>query len=429
MFLMRQVSGAALALSLVLAVAAPAPAQFRQARPAPGLALGNPTGAAIFNQAALATQANLRLANAITIPRFLQNNSPFPVYQMPGLPVYPSGIGGVGVLNNVPMMGYPGYPSYLNSAGYPGYGGYPNYGSTGYGGGGYGSEMYVTNPYPYSDYFKGVAAMTNANGQYLVQVQQARLLREQADQASLQNRRLQQEQSERERGGQPDQLQTRPQTGPAARTDAPASDIRTGDALNAVLGDIQRKERASGKPGPNVPVDPTVVSHVNVRTPASRDTISAFKDGGRLNWPLALTDAMFKADREKLDTLGPDLAQQTAAGKLDPQTTEAAQKAIDGLRAKIKASVDKMSPSDYVRASRYADELYGSLRALGQPEAQKQLNGEAKLQGNTVGDLVAQMTKNGLLFGPASSGEESDYRSLLQALQTYNDGLSRVASR
>jgi len=436
MFLSRNVSAAALTLISVLALATPAPAQFRQGRPPFAYPIGAAPAARIFAQANAATQANVALARNIGFQPLIQASSPFPVFQSPIMPPVPLGFSS---LNTSPFVN-PGYGGYPNFGGSPDYsslmssGGYPGssdlMGSGSYGGAGYGgSSGYATNPYPYGDYMNGVAAMTTANGQYLLQVQQARLLREQTEQARIQTRRQAFDQSlaERERAATPDQLRT--QSRQQTPTNLSAQDLRSGNALNTVLSDIQRRERESGARGPAVRLDPNLLAGINLQIPGSRDSLGLFKDGGKFTWPSALTDTLFRQERELLDRAGPELVRQAAAGKLDPQLFQTAQQAADGLRDRIKASVDKLSPSEYVLATRYANELGDSLRSLNQPEVRQQLNGQGRLQGETVADLVAQMTKNGQVFGAVSSGDEATYQALLQALQNYNEGLARLARR
>src|SRR5436305_14754065 len=66
----------------------------------------------------------------------------------------------------------------------------PAYPPSGYGAPVYG---YAPNYNPYGGYLNGAAALTTANAQYQLTIQQARLLREQSRQAALETYRREQE--------------------------------------------------------------------------------------------------------------------------------------------------------------------------------------------------------------------------------------------
>jgi hypothetical protein len=44
-----------------------------------------------------------------------------------------------------------------------------------------------------------------------------------------------------------------------------------------------------------------------------------------------------------------------------------------------------------------------------------------------VGELVADMTRNGLRFGPATDGGENAYSALYQSLLAYDSALGQMA--
>jgi hypothetical protein len=88
-----------------------------------------------------------------------------------------------------------------------------------------------------------------------------------------------------------------------------------------------------------------------------------------------------------------------------------------------------MTPTQYVDARRFLNQLEDALTALQQPDVQNFFNGRWAAKGKTVGDLVKYMADNGLRFAPATQGDEAAYRMLQQRLAAYNMALEQLAQR
>ena len=130
------------------------------------------------------------------IPPYYLGYNPYPqsIYTGPSFPTY-----GGSTLTTAGYNPYTGSTLATNPYGgaslYAGaYGGSPGLGGYGGYGGGYGGYGGYLDPYlaasnPYNGYLRGAADVTTANANYQMIIQQARLVREQANQSHLQTRR------------------------------------------------------------------------------------------------------------------------------------------------------------------------------------------------------------------------------------------------
>jgi hypothetical protein len=281
-------------------------------------------------------------------------------------------------------------------------------------------------------YLNGVANVTTANAQALVTIQGARQAQAQADAAQLDYRRRLFDQLRYERMNSPTaediREYERQQALRRARNDPPATEIWSASALNALLQSIQKTHSVTGASGPSVPLDPTLVRHINVTTGVTRAGAGIF--GDRLRWPLPLAVERFSAERERIEKLVKEaVAQIERTGNPDAGTLVDLNTAIRDLQTKADAEVGRMSPSDSIRADRFLRELREGVRVLEQPNVVNFFNGKWSAQGDTVGDLIFHLTRNGLRFAPATQGDEAFYTALYHAMLTYDAGLMRLVSR
>ena len=70
-----------------------------------------------------------------------------------------------------------------------------------------------------------------------------------------------------------------------------------------------------------------------------------------------------------------------------------------------------------------------TARMLSDPNIAKTLNGDWAPRGATVGELIANMTRNGQNFGPAGPADRPFYSSLYQSVLAYHSSLVAMASR
>lgn len=295
-----------------------------------------------------------------------------------------------------------------------------------YGYGGYG----YTNTTRTEGALYGVAAVTNANGQYQVQIQQARQAQAQADMAKLDVRRRIKQEAEYERMMMPNPEQVRIAEMNASlahsRVNPPNTDIWSGDALNDFLMFAQSVQR-QGLQGPLVPLTEDMLRNINVTTGTTRGSTGALNDGKPLKWPLTLKRSGYRGEREMLDQLVADLVKQAGTSQgPDADTIVDAKKTIEKMESKLRSNIADLTPDEYTSSKRFLTQLSQSVKTMEDPNASNYVSRKWAARGNSVAELVDEMTRNGLKFAPAVSGQEPSYSTLYAAMATYDVGLQRM---
>jgi hypothetical protein len=282
-------------------------------------------------------------------------------------------------------------------------------------------------------FLDGSADVMAAAGQYEVSHQQANLTREQVKSAHIDNRRKMFDELRYERENTPPlsaELEAfRREQLAQTRGGAQLSEIWSAAALNVLLDDIRLIQRQTGLEGAVVPLDPDAVKHISLTTGSNTGSSSMLNNGGKLKWPPELDDERFNATRKNIDRLFQQATQEAAGPDgLSGRTMRELSVALDGLQQEIGAAVDAMTPSDNVRAQSYAAQLEKTAKMLRDPGVANQLNGKWAPRGNTVGELVANMDRDGLKFGPAAPDGKPYYSSLYQSLVRYDSSLQAMVS-
>jgi hypothetical protein len=285
---------------------------------------------------------------------------------------------------------------------------------------------------PLNGYLTGAADVTNANAQYQLTIQQARLQQEVARQAASDTRmKIAQERrymasleptpEEVRQKSMMDELNR-------ARNNPPAMDIWSGTALNALLMAIQ-KAQSAGIRGPAVPLQQDTLEHINLTTGVTNAGAGILRNLERFAWPAVLRTAAFKNPRDSIEKFAQQAVQQAASGPVDAETVKGLTDGVAAMELELKNRVADLTPTEYVQGMRYLRELKGSFRTLDDPNAAAYLKGKFRAQGNNVAELVAFMSANGLRFAPAVSGDEPAYTALHRAMTTYDYQVGLLASR
>jgi hypothetical protein len=321
-----------------------------------------------------------------------------------------AGVGGVAGPAALPAPIFGGY-----------YGG--GYGMLGYGWG----TQWMMNPY--QGYLNGAANVTTANAQYQLTIQQAKLAREEARRSALRTRREAIEERLYELSLRPDPEKIRQEqmmkSLERSRNNPPLVEIWSATALNDLLRDIQSWQ-TRGVNGPEVTLSPEVLRHINVTTGTTYGGLGLLRDNGKLTWPHVLQQSYFDNERKRLDELLPQAVQQARSGSVSRQLLEDIRAAQTQLKRSLDAHVADLTPSEFTEASRYLRELRDSIRVLQQSDVAKYFRAPWTPKGSTVGELVQQMTREGLRFAPAVSGDEPYYTALHRALVDYDMGVAQL---
>src|SRR5262249_29841974 len=161
---------------------------------------------------------------------------------------------------------------------------------------GYGAP-YVVGGDPYGGYLNGGANVIQAQGQFMIDNQQAQLARQQVEQAKLDTQRKRFDEHYYEKARRPtldqDREEERLKNLRRSQNDPPLTEIWAGISLNNLLTNIQKVQSQSALRGPNVPLEPDLVKHINVTTGKTSGSVGMFKSGKDLEWPFALQSDQF----------------------------------------------------------------------------------------------------------------------------------------
>jgi hypothetical protein len=364
------------------------------------------------------------------IPPYLLGYNPYPQIANYG-PSYPS----VGAYGGSSLSTMGAYNPYLGG-GYGGatmtanpysggYGGSSGYGSSGYGG-------YLDAYNPYNGYLRGAADVTTADANYQLTTQKARQEREKANQEHLQTRRRIAEEAEWERGRTPNPERVREADTEAAlnraRRDPPLTEVWSARSLNVLLDHLAAEQGRGGK-GPTVPLDEDLLRSINLTAADSRANAGLLKDDGKLQWPRVLQAAEFNAPRTRLSRLLEEAVQKL---KFNPNTAvppglvKDMQNDLRKLSEQLNDSVSDLSPSQYVEAKRYLNQVGDAIAALSDPKASAYFNQSWVGKARNLAELVHYMAKSGLRFAPATPGDEPAYTALYRALADFDAATHRA---
>jgi len=274
---------------------------------------------------------------------------------------------------------------------------------------------------PYGDYLHGAADVIRSQGQYLVNKEQAGLVREKARQEKFVTRKKEVElwawerefkievwEKERERIRQKEIERD--------RTDPPQTQVWDASSLNLLLAELKKLPLS---PGNSERVKPEWLPHVHVTYARSGTggNVGLLK-GEHVVWPLLLRTENFTREREEIEKLLAQAKQETLNGTAKVETLVDMRGLVDELERHVREEsrsnpTGLWSPSDFIRARQTLRELRSALQMLEREDAKSYLQ---PLQGETIAQLVQYMRDRGLSFAPATSGGERSYTALHGAL-------------
>jgi hypothetical protein len=327
---------------------------------------------------------------------------------------------------NTPSAAFTGNP-YGNGFGLPTVGPASSYGTTNspaYGN--TNSSPYGFSYSPYTNYYadplgealRGTAAVINAEGMYLTQVQDAKIRYEQWQQGRLDTRRKSIEQYLYERAITPTGQDLRERMGRyelrIAMHNPPVKEVLSSESLNTIYKDLKIK-LAHGATGQPIPLDPALLKQINLTTNSGGNlgVLKNLKEGGSLRWPLALQGEAYQDEVRRLNQRAAEAVKLAEfKGQVDAGTLRDMMEDVRKLRVKIRANINDLTPGQHIEASRFLNQMDSALKALQQTDVGDYLGQKYMAQGKTVGDLVDFMMRKGLSFAPAVNGDEGAYQAL-----------------
>ena len=406
---LKRVSVAALAGLALAALAPPASAQFGRAMNSPAFQV-NPN---MFN-------FGQNLAYLGRVSAQLPGANP---YGNPYLSTY-SPLAGYSAAASLTSNPYATSPGLANS----------------YGGGGYQSP-YLNNPYiinypdPYGGYFTGTANLVGAYGKYEIDVNKARLLNQQVEQAKIDTRRRLFDEWRYERMHMPtaeDLRVARIERDLArARRQPPLTEVLSGKSLNDLLSHLKAVQAKGGQQGNELRLDEEMLKKINVAPDGSAGNLGLLKReqaGSKLAWPAPLRGEAFNTLRKDFAADADDAINRARInGKVDEELMKKLTADLQGLNDALEKNVVDLSPGQYIDAKRFLNLLGDAVRALQDANVAKYFDRTYEARGKTVEDLVKYMSRRGLSFKSATPGDEAAYRALYTLLAAYDASMTRLA--
>ena len=288
--------------------------------------------------------------------------------------------------------------------GYSPYGGYPGYGYVPYAGG----------------YWQGAASAIDAYGNLGLDMEQARILREKANQAKLDTKVKSLDVAAYERANKywfaDEQVDVEGKKIQAAMNNPPMQEVISGRALNTLLSYLDRLT-ALGSRGPIVPLDPSVVRSINVSTGVDAGNSGLLREINSLQWPYATLGP----NQKKLDDLLKQTTYEASSSRPSPTAINQLGKQTDIVQDEVKQKFYKseIDGADYLAGNRFLDRVRQAIQALKQPNITSMLSGQICLQGSTVDQVVVNMTSKGMNFAAAQPGQEFAYVAMHRAFVNY----------
>jgi hypothetical protein len=281
---------------------------------------------------------------------------------------------------------------------------------------------------------QGSAAVINAQGQFNIQNQQAKLVQQQVEMAKIETRRRMFDEWLYERANT-STIQDRREAMQRlelrkAMNDPPLGDILSGASLDVIYQDLLSKQMIWDR-GPIINIDDDVLKRINLRTAngGNAGLLKQVNDDQGLPWPVVFNQPTFAKKVEAIDNRMKNAVKQaTANDSVDAGTVTNLSDDVEALRKTITANVGDLTPSESVVAHRFLKQLDDAITALRSKDVGAQLKGKLALKGKTVADLLRHMSAQGLTFGAATTGDERAYVAVRNYLMGFNLGLSQTTA-
>jgi hypothetical protein len=332
--------------------------------------------------------------------------------------------------------GYGGGSPFLSTGYGGGYG--PSlatgFGGAGYGGIGGGVDVSLSTGYnPYGGFvdpygggiLNGAADVIFAEGRFMIQTEQARLMRNKWKVAELDYRKKAFDLESYFRANTPSYAEVKEKLDKdilrRVQSSANTGEIWQGVSQNILLRDFAKNQAKKLNNVPEIPVLENVLRHINVTK--NGGNMGVLRHGGELNWPTALTELASRDMRRDMDLQARALYQQAEqTGKGDPATIKDLRTNIKTLRDKLVARVNDIPTEQYSDARRFLSDLEDAVRGVERGDAPSFFDFQKFVRGgkHTVKDVVDYMLEHGLTFAPAVEGDQGAYEALYQAMAAQN---------
>lgn len=267
----------------------------------------------------------------------------------------------------------------------------------------------------------GASAVIDAQGQFMLNEEYARMYRQKARQEQLNTIKMKFDLEKYIRDNRPtftdDQIKAAATRLERIRQVAQPSEIWSGQALNILMKDLNKHIGKSSNVS-SVSLSEDVLRRLNVTSGANGGNLGVLRNGGKIEWPIALIDLLPEQTREDISGNAEQLVNLVANNKVNVNLLKDLNSEIQGVSENLVKNVNEIPTSQYLEAKRFMEDLKDAVRALSNRNvAQDYFQFQNFVKGGKTSEEVTQyMLKNGLTFAPSTEGDEAAYQAMYSAL-------------
>jgi hypothetical protein len=298
-----------------------------------------------------------------------------------------------------------------------------------------GGDSGAYNPYypysydPASGFLRGTADYMRAYGRVLTSQEEARILREYANQARLETLKRRFDYEMYVKANTPtfseEQAKVAKQVLKRIQSNASLSDIWSGRSLNILMDDLRKY--------PNKKVDfeaialtEDVLKRINVAR--TNGNLGLLRNEGNFSWPLALQDLLTETERKEIQLQAKRLVNQAQNNsQVDSNVLKDFANQLKKTKGLLSKNVNDVPTGQFLEAKRFLNDLEDAYIALKNGDGMEYFNFYKFASSGktiTIQQVVDYIVANGLRFAPAVSGDEAAYQALHSALAAYDVALN-----
>lgn len=287
------------------------------------------------------------------------------------------------------------------------------------------------NPYSYGigpvgGALIGLADLHRAQGTVIMNVEQSRIIRQQAVQAKFDTQRKRFELEMYIKANTPtfteEQNRIARNTLRRIHSHSMPAEIASGKALNLMLEDA-RKFPSRKIAAEQITLSEDILMQLNVS--ASHVGLGVLRNDGRITWPLSVQEVLTPEQMKTLEVQSQALVAAALKGKLDPNVYRDFGAELDRTYEGVVKRVNEIAGPQYLETKRFLNELKDARLALDKGEALRQVQYQKFVAGGrSIQEVVDFMISKGLTFAPATAQDEASYRAFYSALVAFDVALN-----
>ncbi|GEM_PF-2190871 len=290
-------------------------------------------------------------------------------------------------------------------------------------------------PTPYNPYYgsgpvggalMGMADIYRSYGTVIMNMEQARSMREQAIQAKLDTQRKRFELDMYIKANTPtfteDQAKVARNTLKRIHGNSLPAEISNGKALNLMLDDA-RKFPSRKVAMEQINLGEDILRQLNVS--ASHVGMGPIGEDGKIKWSLAVKESVPAEQLKTLEVQALALVQGALKGNIDVNIFRDFGAELDRTYDNLIKRVNDIAGPQYLEAKRFLSDLKDARTALEKGELQRQVQYQKFIAGGkSIQEVVDFMIGKGLRFAPATGQDEAAYRAFYSALVVFDVALN-----